>query len=168
MGKESLLIAVILGIGALVSYTWLSRGPVQVRATQSRPAAKTVIPPMAKAATGAAAVKVPQHARGAASASAPSAAPPVFPPTVMTVTVPPDLPFPTPDNLKVGTTRAEIRAAYGEPAMDIAGIRNGRVLERYYYLNRERSLLTVVSVENGTLTSAESLSNPYFQLPKLR
>ena len=76
-----------------------------------------------------------------------------------------DLPFPTEELLRKGSTTAEIRAEYGAPTLDITGTRNGRVLERYYYVNRDQTRLTVANLENGLLTSVESLSSPYFKLP---
>jgi hypothetical protein len=169
MGKETILIVVILGIGALVAYKFMGLGPVQVRSIPSGSGVNAVkAAPAPKPATSrAAGQKLAEH-KAAVAGSSPAAAVPVFPPAVMMVTIPPDLPFPTPQALKVGSSRAEIRATYGDPAMNIAGIRNGHVLERYYYLNRERSLLTVATVENGTLTAAESLSSPYFQTPQTK
>jgi hypothetical protein len=52
--------------------------------------------------------------------------------------------------------------------MDIAGMRNGRVLERYYYMSADRTHLTTATIENGVIVSAESLSSPYFHLPAAR
>jgi hypothetical protein len=78
---------------------------------------------------------------------------------------PPDLPFPTPEILKKGSSSAEVRASFGAPTFDIVGSREGHVVEKFYYVNREKSRLTVVNIDNGFLTSAESISSPYFQLP---
>ena len=80
----------------------------------------------------------------------------------------PDLPFPTPEALKKGFTTSEIRAQFGAPAFDIVGSREGHVLEKFYYVNRDKSRLTVLNMDNGLLTSAEGVSSPYFQLPGVR
>jgi hypothetical protein len=176
MQKELLLLLLVLGIGGLVSYKWLARGPVTVHAPQAAEVAvKKTSVAHGKSGSGSSGADRKEKAgdrkggdrKTTAGLPASGSDIPVFPPAIMTVTIP-DAPFPTPESLKIGSSRAELRAAFGEPAMDIAGIRDGRVLERYYYLNRERSLLTVATVENGKVTAAESLSNPYFQIPRTK
>jgi hypothetical protein len=77
----------------------------------------------------------------------------------------PDVPFPTPDALKKGSSSAEIRARFGAPSFDIVGSREGHVVEKFYYVSRDKSQLTVLNMDNGLLVSAESISSPYFQLP---
>ena len=78
---------------------------------------------------------------------------------------PPELPFPTRETLKTGSAAAGVRAAFGPPAFDTVSNTEGRVREKYYYVNRDRSRLTVMTIENGLVMSVDSLSAPYFQLP---
>ena len=57
-----------------------------------------------------------------------------------------------------------MRAVYGPPAMSAATIRDGHILERSYYVNADRTKITVATLENGFVTGTQSLSNPYFEL----
>lgn len=64
--------------------------------------------------------------------------------------------FPRRKDLRIGTTGAEIRARFGEPNARVTETRGGRVVEQYYYFNRDRTQLTVATLESGILVSAES------------
>ena len=172
MRKEVVIILVLLVGGVLVAWNWNGASPLSFNSARGVASLAATPEPAAPEPKPAARSTGQKGARSRAADDGPSArggsskeVPPVFPPTIMTVEIPADVPFPTPDTMKIGSTRKELRAAFGDPTMDIAGTRNGRVIERYYYLSRDRNRLTMATVENGIIISAESLSNPYFQLP---
>jgi len=77
-------------------------------------------------------------------------------------------PFPTPETLKSGATATDIVARFGPPSFDVAGTRDGRVLETYYYVSHDRTRMTVINLQNGLLTGIDSRSSPYFQLRVLK
>jgi hypothetical protein len=67
-----------------------------------------------------------------------------------------ELPFPTPETLRRGASAADIRAIYGDPALDVARTDGGHVTEKLYYVNEKRTQLTIAVLENGRLKAAES------------
>jgi hypothetical protein len=68
-------------------------------------------------------------------------------------------PFPEPKDLPSGITGAEIRAGFGDPAAHVTLSSNGLLVERYYYVNKERTRYTVAELQDGRLISAASKSN---------
>ena len=168
-GKETWLLAFILGTGVLVSYKWLgSSSPVSLPALLRREPTRPSVAALTKPA-----IETSSHKNGAhnkvrsGSAARSSGEGDVtldnIPLSTITVEVPGPL-FPTRENLRVGTSSSQMRAIYGQPAMTAATIRDGRVLERSYYVNADRTKITVATLENGFVTRAQSLSNPYFEL----
>ena len=169
MPKLLIIVVIVLG-GALAMYRWpgaplvfnSARGIARVEppaeTTEKSPdkASERKVPRPKVAAAQ------PGRTRSEATPPAPLAAQAAPAPIVSSR---PDLPFPTPEALKKGSTASELRSRFGTPTIDIAGTSEGRVLEKYYYLNRERDRLTVITLENGLLISSNSLSSPYFQLP---
>lgn len=82
---------------------------------------------------------------------------PGVPSTTTTVVVP--LPsIPTAGSIKAGTSRTELRARYGDPSLDISARQNGRLVERFYYLSSDETQLTVATLQDGNVTSAETVS----------
>jgi hypothetical protein len=65
--------------------------------------------------------------------------------------------FPTSKTLAVGTTRSELRERYGVPTLDVSSSRDGSLVERYYYVNPNDAHLTVATLHNGKLVSAETV-----------
>lgn len=65
-------------------------------------------------------------------------------------------PFPEPKDLPSGITAAEIRAGFGDPAARITVSSGGELIEKYYYLNRERTRYTIASLRDGRVISAAS------------
>ena len=167
-GKETWLLALILGVGVFVAYQWLGNSrsslPALLLNRSARSSAASTPTPANEAASNKAAAH--NKARFGATARS-SAARDVtldnLPLTTITVEVPGPV-FPTHENLRVGTTATQMRAMYGPPAMSAATIRDGRVLERSYYVNADRTKITVATLENGFVTGTQSLSNPYFEL----
>ena len=183
-----LLIIVVLVIGAAI-FMYQSPGISPLTLNSTRGVVKLENPPTdppkpdkppdkgtphrKSDSTGTPPKKMPEQAAartGPSPAEAPSQAEVVAPvkSAAPTPAVTPDVPFPTPESLKKGSTSAEIRGRFGAPAFDIVGSREGHVLEKFYYVNRDKSQLTVVYMDNGLLTSVESVSSPYFQLPGVR
>ena len=66
--------------------------------------------------------------------------------------------FPTRTDFPSGATGAQIRAQYGEPTARTTEMRGGHVVEHYYYFNSDRSQLTMATLDNGVIVSAESTS----------
>jgi hypothetical protein len=173
MRKELVIVLVVLVGGAFVVYnsggtsplTFRSaRGVVNVETGQEAVDSKPKQPPQIAKPDGAG--NKPNDIRATSdTGGASKEARKVSPPAITIVQVPADHPFPNPESFKMGSTGSEIRAAFGEPTMDIAGTRNGRFRERFYYVSKDGAHLTVATVENGALVSAEGLSNPYLHLP---
>ncbi len=66
--------------------------------------------------------------------------------------------FPIGADFRRGATGAQIRAQYGEPTARTTEMRGGHVFEHYYYFNADRTELTMATLENGVIVSAESTS----------
>jgi len=75
--------------------------------------------------------------------------------TVVVVPVPS---MPTSSNIKTGTSRNDLRARYGDPSLNVSARRDGRLVERYYYLSEDQTLLTVATLQDGTVTSTKTVS----------
>jgi hypothetical protein len=75
-----------------------------------------------------------------------------------TVVVVPLPGMPKAGNIKAGTSRTELRARYGEPTLDVAARRDGRLVERFYYLSEDQSQVTVATLKDGAVTHAETVS----------
>ncbi|MBI3279215.1 MAG: hypothetical protein HYZ57_05160 [Acidobacteria bacterium] len=72
-----------------------------------------------------------------------------------TVLVP--LPFPNPADLRAGMDRSEIRRIYGDPTLKLTTMIGGSLVERYIYVNRDRSNATVADLRNGRTISASRM-----------
>jgi hypothetical protein len=173
--KELVLILVLLLGGLLIAYRWAGNSPLAMFTARGVTKVDDATPLTIQGAAGPARQPIPNTGRAAVKKTINGDAATVFLPLTPTVSVPekapateccdkPQLPFPTPETLKKGTTKAEILAVYGAPSMDIAGTREGSVLENYYYLNPEKNRLTVAYLQNGLLVSVQAFSSPYFNL----
>lgn len=79
-----------------------------------------------------------------------------FPDEASTITVlVPSAHYPALEELKVGSTATDVRSQFGEPSARVSGVREGVLLERYYYLNSERTRVTVATFKNGVLVGAQ-------------
>jgi hypothetical protein len=74
------------------------------------------------------------------------------------VDVPIGSPFPTRNDLAVGATGAQILARFGEPTARVTAMQNGRLIERYFYINSDRTKLTVATLERGVVVSVDGPS----------
>jgi hypothetical protein len=180
MRKELMLILLLLAGAAFLVYTWAGSSPLALFGARglvnvgnnTRP-----LPVVDTTETSAQHAKpVPGRGRGLASGTKPQ--PLAESPLPLTTTALPakrtlavnccadtTRAFPTPESIGRGSTKTEIRATYGAPTMSIAGTREGRVLESYYYVSSDKTRLTIAHIENGVIVSAEALSSPYFSLP---
>jgi hypothetical protein len=70
----------------------------------------------------------------------------------------PGSPFPTRNDLPLGATGVQIIAKYGEPTARVTAMQSGRLFERYYYLNSDRTRLTVATLERGVVVSVDGPS----------
>jgi hypothetical protein len=172
MRKELVLILIIVMGGALVVYNWSGSSPLPFRSTRGVVRTESTFgppsEPPAKAVEGKTAHKaVHVDNKSQTAPDLTPARPPVAPSPQPAEPAPShrDRPFPTPDALKTGAPSKELLATYGEPDFHVAGTSEGRVIEKYYYFNRDGSKLTLINAENGLLTSASSLPGSYFQLP---
>jgi hypothetical protein len=75
-----------------------------------------------------------------------------------TVVVVPLPGMPKAGSIKAGTSRTELRARYGDPTLDVAARRDGRLVERFYYLSEDQSQVTVATLQDGAVTHAETVS----------
>jgi hypothetical protein len=74
------------------------------------------------------------------------------------VDVPIGSPFPARNDLPIGATGAQILAKYGEPTARVTAMQNGRLIERYFYVNSDRTKLTVATLERGAVVSVDGPS----------
>ena len=70
----------------------------------------------------------------------------------------PGSPFPTRTDLPIGATGVQIRAKYGEPTARVSAMQAGRLVERYFYINSDRTQLTVATLERGVVVSVDGPS----------
>jgi hypothetical protein len=75
------------------------------------------------------------------------------------VVVPPP-PFPTQKDVLAGTALAQVRQTYGEPVMNVAELKEGHLLQRWYYVNNDNSAMTVATMDDGVVRSVETLPKP--------
>jgi hypothetical protein len=64
--------------------------------------------------------------------------------------------FPEAKELTPGMTSGEIRSHFGEPVARTAKAENGEIAERYYYIDKDHTRLTVANLLGGVVVSAES------------
>jgi hypothetical protein len=159
-GKELLMLLAILGVG-LWAITRYIGGPGSTAASILAPitsrfgvgaAAKSVARPETKEEGKGGRTKA-KRSKASGTVSTDDAFPDE--PSTLTVLVP-SAHYPTPEELKIGSTGSDIRSEFGEPSARIAGVRDGVLLERYYYLNSDRTRVTVATMKNGLLVSAQS------------
>ena len=70
----------------------------------------------------------------------------------------PGSPFPTRNDLALGAVGTQILAKYGEPTARVTAMQNGRLVERYYYVNSDRTQLIVATLERGVVVSVDGPS----------
>jgi hypothetical protein len=73
-----------------------------------------------------------------------------------TTVVPPPPGVPDSEKMEIGTTRSELKERYGTPALAVESVRNGSLVERYYYLKPDHVNLVVATLSDGKLVSAQT------------
>lgn len=58
--------------------------------------------------------------------------------------------------LMIGATSSELRRSFGDPMLETALVRDGRLIQRYYYFNNDQTQFTMATLENGRVVSAIS------------
>jgi hypothetical protein len=155
-GLEGLLIALVLGLLGIAvwqSQHWVPRWSATVPSTETAPesvAKVTKATTNSKPRTGR-----PDRFRRKTATSTPFDALAEANTTVVVVPLPS---IPESSDLRVGITRTQIRDKYGEPSLNVSARQNGRLVERYYYLNGDQTRVTVATLQDGTLVSAQTVS----------
>lgn len=155
--KEILMLLAILVVGFWAITRWLAPGST-ASSLLSPITSRFGTPAAAKPAENT--PKEPTKVRrkhGTSKAGGSAATDSAFPdePSTITVLVP-SAHFPEPEELNMGMTGTEIRSQFGEPSARVSGVRDGALLERYYYLNSDRTRVTVATLNNGVLVGAQS------------
>lgn len=72
--------------------------------------------------------------------------------TVVPVTWSPSIP--RAGEMMIGATSSELRRSFGDPLVETALLRDGRLIQRYYYFNSDQTQFTMATLENGRVVSA--------------
>lgn len=75
--------------------------------------------------------------------------------SITVVSVPSAASIPRAGDMTIGATRTQVRTSYGDPMLETALMRDGRLVQRYYYFNNDQTQFTVATLENGRVVSAE-------------
>ncbi|HUS08690.1 MAG TPA: hypothetical protein VMZ52_20465 [Bryobacteraceae bacterium] len=66
------------------------------------------------------------------------------------------------EEISVGMTRSQVIERLGNPTLRATQTNNGRLLERFIYVDRDRHTITIAVLENGNTVNFES--KPYTRL----
>jgi hypothetical protein len=146
------LAVAVLGLGVWAVHKWIPRSGVSFFRPASTEAPKVAAPPASKPAP-------PTHKRTAHPERDLG-----IPLGIVEVDVPVGFPFPTPADLPVGATRAQILAKYGEPTVRVSGVEDGRLFERWYFIHHDRTKMTIATLRNGVVARTESALNEHATL----
>jgi hypothetical protein len=149
---EALMMALavaVVGGGIWAVHKWIPRSGLSIFRPAAAEKTKVAEPPVSKPAS-ASSKRTPRRTRDVA-----------VPLGAIEVDVPVGFPFPNPRDLSAGTTRAQVLARYGEPIARVSGVEDGRLIERYYFLNPDRTRITVAILRSGVVDSAESVLNEH-------
>jgi hypothetical protein len=157
---------IILVIALVVGVVWMASTPPQwlvnasAAITGSQPPADK--PNLGNAvevahAEGKYAAKSSERSRRTAAA-APISSVMILP--VLQVNVPETpKPFPTDQEIRQGTLRNAVVAAYGSPDLRLTMAESGQLVERYVYVDRPTGRMTSVAFANARVTGAQTTSN---------
>ena len=153
---ELLLVAASIGLVALMVWHWQRWLP-----GQTAPATSTRTPPVdlavsqkAKTANGR---KAKNFDRSSAASRAPELSGDSFSPDPVpaTTAVKPLLDIPDSKTMAIGTTRSDLRKRYGIPSAVVTSLRDGHLVELYYYVKPDRANMVVATLREGKLVSAQ-------------
>jgi hypothetical protein len=139
----------VLGVGIWAVHKWVPRSGLSIFRPVSSENVKVTEQPVFK--------PIPLS-RKPATHHAPDIALPLG---AIEVDVPTGYPFPSPRDLPAGMTRAQITTKFGEPIARVSGVEEGHLFERYYFLHRNRTRITVATLRNGVVASAASVLNDH-------
>ncbi len=74
--------------------------------------------------------------------------------TTTVVPVPWAASVPRAGEMMIGATSTELRRSFGDPMLETALLRDGRLIQRYYYFNNDQTQFTMATLENGRVVSA--------------
>jgi hypothetical protein len=66
----------------------------------------------------------------------------------------PNLKFPSPKDFRYGMLRSEVERVYGIPTLSTMQTRSGRLFQKYVYVKKDRSAVTVALLEDGRVLNA--------------
>jgi hypothetical protein len=78
------------------------------------------------------------------------------PKEVVAVPLPPPPPFPTADDIKVGTPRNSLEHDFGAPYLKTTAVRRDGMVETWVYVQNQRNLATFAQVSNGRVISSHT------------
>lgn len=158
-GAESLVLAglvALIGVGFWQGKNLWPTLESQARSlVGARPIARVV--PVKEAKPDQKAIRRARSKAGK-GANAPSTPDSVNPENLIVVDVPPPA-DPTPQSLTPGTTRSALQQQYGTPSLDVTARQGGQLVERYYYFSKNAGQVTVATLRDGKVVSAEAV--PY-------
>ncbi|HZQ54679.1 MAG TPA: hypothetical protein VFB14_20930 [Bryobacteraceae bacterium] len=62
--------------------------------------------------------------------------------------------IPRAGQMMIGATSSELRRSFGDPMLETALLRDGHLIQRYYYFNSDQTQFTMATLENGRVVSA--------------
>jgi len=77
-------------------------------------------------------------------------------PLPTTTVVRPLLDVPDSKKMEIGTTRSDLQKRYGAPTVAVSSVRDGRLVELYYYVKPDRANMVVATLREGKLVSAQN------------
>jgi hypothetical protein len=58
--------------------------------------------------------------------------------------------------MEIGATRSELRERYGVPTFAVESVRDGSLVERYYYVKPDHANVVMATLHNGKLVAAQN------------
>jgi hypothetical protein len=155
-GLESVLLIATVGLVGVAAWQWGYWFPGQT--PQFAYAARsTVLPADSKEAKGVHHVAKNSGRHSAIPETVGAPEPSLSPdlnPAKKAVVPPPGVP--DSETLAVDTTRSELRERYGVPALAVESVRDGSLVERYYYVKPDHANMVVATLRNGKVVSAQT------------
>ena len=154
---ELLLIAASIVLVSLMIWHWQRWLPGQTPQATLAPNLP-VDPAVSKKAKTANSSRSKNVDRNSAAFRAKDLAGVTFPtdPLPTTTVVRPLLDVPDSKKMEIGTTRSDLQKRYGAPTVAVSSVRDGRLVELYYYVKPDRANMVVATLREGKLVSAQN------------
>jgi len=153
---EILLIAASIGLIGLMIWHWQRWLPGQTpQATSSlTPPIDTIASKKAKAGNGGRSKIFDRSSAVSRTKELPgdSFSPDPIP---VSAAVKPVLDIPDSKKMEIGATRSALQTRYGAPTVVVSSVRDGRLVELYYYVRPDRTNMVVATLREGKLVSAQ-------------